>query len=675
MEPPSAMNSPTQMTTSPARPAPAQLLPRYNLMEVLQLATAGNKATTTAVRSVCRQWRDAIDADVKAMCLPSQHQRYVSPPRSRELQRLLRRTQQLSSMQVLEWWPDVDWSKVFKSNGPNLREFKCGLQIWPTAASDGDADAFAVPPLGDPGAPAAAHHTPAQAAPHTHTLPEVPAGAEPTDVPPALVAASIPPPVLTSASATAPAAPERPSADIERRASVTPPAPPPAVAPAAPNTTDAESDVLVLQYPLVTPPRLHRVQHVHLVDTPEPPNPDAPLGYQPTSPAKLSTAVQLVTQHCKNLRRLEILNHEGPVKLSAIPTSLPALSHLSLLNCPGVSTLSHLHGCTNLQELVLDECSGLNSCDSLSGLKQLQVLGLRWCSSLSDLNPLRACSALHTLDLRGCSGVTSLAPLEGCTALRRLVASKTGVQDIGALQSLAALEVLELDDSEVGSLEGLPACKRLHTLSLRRCDRVDSFMPLGSCTALQHLDLRGCEGSLTHLDMLATCSKLRTLDISLCPNITDIMNLGFLTALERVAVGYRRNSWGGHGIWDLSPLQHLEKLQHLNLTDSGLVSDLEPLRACLALRSLNLTRCEGVKDLSPLSFLPHLQYLNLTCCRGIGSLQPLQYCTALQDLDLRGCSALQEVRGLRGCSGLRRVTSDGALRDDTLQQLREVLGE
>jgi hypothetical protein len=176
-------------------------------------------------------------------------------------------------------------------------------------------------------------------------------------------------------------------------------------------------------------------------------------------------------------------------------TGIGAFSHLEVLKCTGLPTVSELPDLSNfprLKRLHLDSCESLRGLTSREPIHALSELVIADCSSLMTLPNLLNFPGIVYLELRGCQGVSSLSSSGPLTALRKLHLTAMprvacGVKELPDLGMFPALEELFLG-----------GCSGLSTLS--------SSAPLPS---LRVLDARGCSSlSQDDLDQLqASCPQ------------------------------------------------------------------------------------------------------------------------------------------------------------------------
>ena len=237
---------------------------------------------------------------------------------------------------------------------------------------------------------------------------------------------------------------------------------------------------------------------------------------------------------------------------------------------------------------------------------------------------------------------------------------------------------------------------------LNRGDRSMKTNDLWSVTALdlpeevQSLeDLRYFTG-LSEL----TIHSLGTGDLSLLPTLTSLKKLNLsgcqLTSEQLTQVGSCRNleelRLSGCGLSNISPLEGLEKLRYLDLSDNS-INNLGPISECTTLETL-LLNSNAVTSVNALNKLTNLRVLNLSH-NVVKSLTHLAQCTAMRELnvsnnELTSLAGLEfmaelqildasnnkvlEVPQLAGCKKLRIFTmTDNLLTSiDFLNEIRTI---
>ncbi len=168
-------------------------------------------------------------------------------------------------------------------------------------------------------------------------------------------------------------------------------------------------------------------------------------------------------------------------------------------------------------------------------------------------------------------------------------------EPIGA-NELAALTVLDARDAGVADLAGLERAVNLEGLDLGLNPLVD-LRVLESLPALESLNL---DGAVSDPWALTGLAGLRRLSVR-GNDLPDVEALSSLTRLEVLDLGNNR-------IADLGPVVRLAELRALRL-DGNAVADLPPLAGLRRLATLDV-RDNRVTDVAPLAGLPGLVRLD-----------------------------------------------------------------
>ena len=174
------------------------------------------------------------------------------------------------------------------------------------------------------------------------------------------------------------------------------------------------------------------------------------------------------------------------------------------------------------------------------------------------------------------------------------------------------------------------------------------------------LKLKQCAG-LFDISSLAGLSKLQELDLSRNENIIGISSLAKLIELEILKLS------GCDNLTDLRPLNSLSKLQQLDLSGCKSLTDLRPLNSLNNLQQLDLSECKSLTELHPLNSLSKLQWLDLSWCKSLTEFSPLNSLSNLQQLHLSRCDNLTDLRPLNSLSNLQQLDLSGC---DNLTDLR-----
>eukprot|EP00854_Cymbomonas_tetramitiformis_P010429 gene10429-12335_t len=425
--------------------------------------------------------------------------------------------------------------------------------------------------------------------------------------------------------------------------------------------------------------------------------------------------------------------------LHARTTSLHALRPARKITGTGIAALCTL---TGLCSLNLHGCfDGRSAClEGIASLTALTTLDLSECkTTASDLAALGALTSLTSLNLRNVSDpeeeeaedeapyprarCPGLLEIRHLTALTFLDLSYWGESledtELAALATLTSLRTLLLSNNYFITSRGLALLEpltNLTSLSLKRCDEIDTFETLEAFTALSELDLSGLRNvddmtlaSLAHLTAitkldLTRCSEISTAGLRLlephaasltslilydCLDVSDvdIRALGSLTALTylNVSTGLVRRAPGAEvfvlGFAWFYPHFHSLTSLHLSrrhITDDGLAA----VARITSLKTLNISACKRISDqgLAHLAALTLLESMDMSQNRrptdlSLAAFAPL---TKLRSLNLNGCvHAATDV-------GLGRLTPFAAMKhlrlahctyltDATLTMLRNYL--
>jgi hypothetical protein len=148
---------------------------------------------------------------------------------------------------------------------------------------------------------------------------------------------------------------------------------------------------------------------------------------------------------------------------------------------------------------------------------------------------------------------------------------------VSPLQSLKALQSLNVSENELGNLSGVAALTQLRSLDAHG-NGISDFSPLSGMTQLESLILRdnGFQGNLSALSSL---TKLKYLDLRINQilHVTDLRHMTNLTHLDLY----------DNLISDVSILGNMSKLETL-LLDYNRLTDISQLTQLTHLRKLSL---------------------------------------------------------------------------------------
>jgi Leucine-rich repeat (LRR) protein len=224
---------------------------------------------------------------------------------------------------------------------------------------------------------------------------------------------------------------------------------------------------------------------------------------------------------------------------------------------------------------------------------------------------------------------------------------------------LSSLEELILEDTKVADLRPIQELIGLKKLVLSGCQKVTDLSPLISLTNLLELELYQTRPA--DFSPLENLGKLQFLGLAFS-QARDISFLGALGEIKHLFLN-------GLPVGKLESIQHLVKLETLNLQFSGINTDISRVKGFHRLREFSIDETH-VSDISPLRDLIELQTLTF-CGTPVADISPLQNLSKLRRLDFRR-TQVHNLSPLRGLSQLHMlnlsgtpVTSIGPLKDLT----------
>ena len=235
--------------------------------------------------------------------------------------------------------------------------------------------------------------------------------------------------------------------------------------------------------------------------------------------------------------------------------------------------------------------------------KEINIANL----GLKTLPPeLGQCTQLRRLDAYG-NQLKSLPPeMAHCTALEHLLLDGS---PLASLPVIPSLQILSLSGIRLTPAlwDSIVAMKKLRTLTLSDCVLGDVPASLGGLTALERLELPGCQVTSLPTE-LAACKKLTVLWIQRLGDqktATGLVRLPVIPSLESLRIAHTTIT---PALW--KSIVAMKKLDELSLADSQ-VSTLVGIGALTKLSSLYLSRC-GLKSLpEEVSALSRLETLAL----------------------------------------------------------------
>jgi Leucine-rich repeat (LRR) protein len=182
-----------------------------------------------------------------------------------------------------------------------------------------------------------------------------------------------------------------------------------------------------------------------------------------------------------------------------------------------------------------------------------------------------------------------LGALRDCSALRELVLTGISLQeaDLGGLEEIDTLEVLDLHLTKVSNVDCLQRCPKLRSLNLQSTLMTDAaLVAVARIATLENLVLRCCR-QIHSASALAECQALRKLDLAFT------------------------------GVRDVDGLERIPTLTSLSLYFCTQLATIASMSRCQTLRELDISRTPAaaaaeLRDL--FAGLPALQLLTNTRC-------------------------------------------------------------
>ena len=281
--------------------------------------------------------------------------------------------------------------------------------------------------------------------------------------------------------------------------------------------------------------------------------------------------------------------------LPARAASLPAIADPALRAAVGAALGKARGEAVNAEELAgLESLSarngGVRDLSGIEGAFGLKDLDLGF-NPLTDLRPLESLPALESLNLDGAAA--DLRPLASLRRLERLSLRSNGIDDVQPLAPLGGLTELDLGENRVGDLSPLAALAGLRVLRADR-NRIADLWPLASLADLEALELGA--NRVRDLHPLAGLTRLRALRLE-GNGLAELHPLAGLRGLRDLVLA-------GNAVENVRALADLDGLRRLDLRGNA-VKDLRPLRALPSLVWVHVGGSE-IKDVTPLDSLSGL---------------------------------------------------------------------
>lgn len=231
-------------------------------------------------------------------------------------------------------------------------------------------------------------------------------------------------------------------------------------------------------------------------------------------------------------------------------------------------------------------CSQISDLSGLRCLDQVRFLSLSACENIVDVSPLAGLRSLQSLYLGRCSRVSDVSPLGALQQLKRLSLLRTSVADIGALETLEMLEIIDLEGCEqLKSLEVLGDLPALRSVDVQQNDQLPSLEPLRRSGSIRDVTTSDCGDAVTELDWVP--QRIESLDVSGCA-VSSVEPLGACKGLLHLDLAYNP------AISQIDGLSRLTKLEDIDLTGTAVV-DLSPLSG-LKGATIRISQSMAIKD-------------------------------------------------------------------------------
>ncbi|CAL6065278.1 leucine-rich_repeat domain-containing protein [Hexamita inflata] len=296
----------------------------------------------------------------------------------------------------------------------------------------------------------------------------------------------------------------------------------------------------------------------------------------------------------QNLKEL-VLSHNTKIDIAPLQYMVQ-LTSLNLKQCK-LKDISILQFLVNLKVLDLSFNKNINI-DPLKYQVQLSDLKLNICA-LNDMSPISQLHNLKVLEIAG-NKLENIYAIQNLVNLISLNVGENKLKDISILKKFPNLKEIVLNHNEGVDIAPLSRLPQLTKIGLHSC-QLQSIQVLTQLVNLEDLTISGN----TNIDIspLKYFQKLRCLNMSEIA-VKNIQVLRYLTNLQKLDCSYNQGL-------DITPIQFLVQLNELYIHNCDIHSiyQLRPL--------VNLEKClelsrNCITDISPLEHLTKLQMIYLS---------------------------------------------------------------
>lgn len=178
-------------------------------------------------------------------------------------------------------------------------------------------------------------------------------------------------------------------------------------------------------------------------------------------------------------------------------SELETLSGTLFLSRRGITDVTGLDSCTNIDQLYLDG-NKLTNIDAISELTNLKTLDVS-ANQLTDISAVAGMEHLKVLNAAR-NQITDIQGVTGLKHMKYLYLEDNALTDISEVGTNPKLRHITLQNNAIGSIEGIDRCTELNQLNLSGNENVTHLKPLEHLWNLQ--DIRLTDTAVTTLDRL-----------------------------------------------------------------------------------------------------------------------------------------------------------------------------